>query len=110
MFDVVNTDKNYEFTFDDGYLIFKKHFLKESYPSFVDVVFSVSNSYRYEIKIPAGTKANVKLPVDDFQSISVQKNNIAIEKEKIEGLESGSFKLDEGNYIVTVSKIKELGD
>jgi hypothetical protein len=35
---------------------------------------------------------------------------MSIEKEKIEGLESGSFKLDEGNYIVTVSKIKELGD
>jgi hypothetical protein len=44
IFDVVNTDKNYEFTFDDGYLILKKHILEESYPSFVDVILSVSDS------------------------------------------------------------------
>ncbi|MBW6533815.1 MAG: glycoside hydrolase family 78 protein [Mariniphaga sp.] len=66
---------------------------------------SMENSYRYEMKIPAGSTANVKLPVDDFQSISVQKNNMNIEKGKIEGLESGSFKLDEGSYLITVTKI-----
>lgn len=65
---------------------------------------SAGNSYRYEMKIPAGTTANVKLPVSPSQSVSVQKNNIAIEKEKIEGLESGSFKLDEGNYNITISE------
>lgn len=61
------------------------------------------NSYRYEMTIPSGSTANVKLPVGPFQSISVQKNNMEIDKEKIGGLESGSFKLEEGSYIVTVS-------
>lgn len=64
---------------------------------------NADNSYRYEMKIPSGSTANVKLPVDGSQSISVQKNNMEFDKEKIEGLESGSFKLDEGSYIVTVS-------
>lgn len=64
---------------------------------------SDGNSYRYEMKIPAGSTANVKLSVDGSQSISVQKNNMDIENGKIEGLESGSFKLDEGSYIILVS-------
>jgi alpha-L-rhamnosidase len=65
---------------------------------------STENSYRYEMKIPAGSAANVKLPVGLSQSITVQKNNEEIDKGKIEGLESGSFKLNEGSYIISVSK------
>jgi alpha-L-rhamnosidase len=67
---------------------------------------SPDNSCRYEMKIPAESTANVKLPVNDFQSISVQKNNINIDNGKIEGLESGSFKFKEGSYIIIVSAVE----
>lgn len=55
------------------------------------------------MKIPAGSTAKVKLPVGPSQNITVQKNNIDIDKGKIEGLDSGRFKLNEGSYIITVS-------
>ncbi len=55
------------------------------------------------MKIPAGSTANVDLPVNDFQFISVQKNNMDIQNGEIEGLETGSFKLNEGSYVIIVS-------
>jgi len=64
---------------------------------------NADNSYQFEMKIPSGSLANVTLPVGSSQSISVQKNNMDIEKGKIEGQESGRFKLDEGNYVIIIS-------
>jgi alpha-L-rhamnosidase len=66
---------------------------------------TADNSYRFEMKIPAGSIANVKLPVDPAQSISVQKDDKDLNPDKIEGLKSGNFKLKEGSYIITISKI-----
>ena len=64
---------------------------------------STENSYRYEMKIPSGSAANVKLPVGPSKSISVQKDDMDFDAREIEGLESGSFKLNEGSYIIIVS-------
>ena len=57
----------------------------------------------YEMKIPGGSSADVKLKVAESQSISIQTDDENIDHEKIEGLETGSFKLMEGSYIITVS-------
>ncbi|WP_167619366.1 family 78 glycoside hydrolase catalytic domain [Maribellus sediminis] len=61
------------------------------------------NSYLYEMKIPSGSTADVKLKVADSQSISIQKDDVNFDNDKIEGLQTGSFKLSEGSYIITVS-------
>ncbi|WP_340112578.1 family 78 glycoside hydrolase catalytic domain [Maribellus mangrovi] len=61
------------------------------------------NSYLYEMKIPAGSKAEVKLNIANSQSISIQKEGVNFDHEKIEGLETGRFNLNEGSYIITVS-------
>jgi len=66
---------------------------------------TAKNSYRYEMKIPVGSTANVKLPVGPSQSISIQKDNMDFDTEKIKDLKSGNFKLTEGNYTITVSTI-----
>jgi alpha-L-rhamnosidase len=66
------------------------------------------NSYRYEMKIPPGSLANVKLPVGLSQKITIEKEEVDFDPGKIEGLQSGSFKLNEGRYIITVSAGKRI--
>ena len=60
------------------------------------------NSCRYEMRIPAGSVANVKLPVGVSQKLSIESTAINFRPDKIKGLESGNFKLNEGTYIITV--------
>lgn len=62
-----------------------------------------SGSVRYEMKIPTNSKATIILPLDESQKIKVEKNGENFKPEKIEGLLTGNFKLDEGDYIITVS-------
>lgn len=104
---------------DPQYPGFKEFILAPSTPGGLDFVHCnyhspygeiVSNwqkesegSILYEMKIPAGSTAKVMLPKDASQSVSVQKNEMNVEKGKIEGVESGRFKLGEGNYIIRVS-------
>ena len=56
----------------------------------------------FEIKVPAGTQANVSLPVDESQEITIDMPD-DLEDAKIKGLESGEFKLGEGKYVITGS-------
>jgi alpha-L-rhamnosidase len=62
-----------------------------------------SGSVRYEMKIPTNSKATIILPLDESQKIKVEKNGENFKPVKIEGLLTGNFKLDEGDYIITVS-------
>jgi len=67
------------------------------------------NSCRYEIQIPPGSSANVKLNVGLSQKIAIEKTDLNFEKkdlnfrsDNVEGLESGNFKLSEGTYVVNL--------
>ena len=57
----------------------------------------------YELAIPADTEANVFLPVDASQKVDLKMEADNSEREQIEGLESGEFKLGPGKYFITVS-------
>ena len=61
-----------------------------------------SGSIRYEMKIPKGSKATIILPLDESQKIKVEKKDKNFKPEKIDGLLTDNFKLDEGDYIITV--------
>ena len=60
-----------------------------------------SESYLYEIKIPEGSIANVSLPISSSQQIKIRSNNIEVKD--INGLKSGKFRLNNGDYVITVS-------
>ena len=62
-----------------------------------------SGSVRYEMKIPTDSHANIVLPLEGESQIIVEKEGIAFEPDKIKGLQTGNFKLDEGEYIITVT-------
>lgn len=62
-----------------------------------------TGSYLYEMTIPKGSMAKVILPLTQSQKIEIKKNLETIEPEKIEGLQTGQFKLGEGDYLITVS-------
>jgi alpha-L-rhamnosidase len=65
---------------------------------------NADNSYRYEMKIPSGSTANVKLPVGLSQKITIEKEEVDFDSGIIRGLQSGNFKLNEGSYIIIVSE------
>jgi alpha-L-rhamnosidase len=59
--------------------------------------------YRYEMEIPPGSKAQVRLQVDSSQKINIEKiSDNRIDEVLAIGLQSGNFELDEGQYIITV--------
>jgi alpha-L-rhamnosidase len=62
-----------------------------------------NSRYRYEIKIPGGTTANVMLSLKDSQKIEIIKNDVVLKSKGIAGLDTGIFELNEGNYIITVN-------
>ena len=62
-----------------------------------------SGSYRFEMKIPDGTQANIILPVDPSQKVNIRKGDENLEAEKIIGIELGRFKLGGGDYIITTT-------
>ena len=62
-----------------------------------------SDSYRFEMKIPDGTQANVILPIDHSQKVNIRKGGNDLQDEKIIGIESGRFKLGRGDYVITIT-------
>jgi alpha-L-rhamnosidase len=57
----------------------------------------------YELEIPPGTSAFVKLKKDSLQKIQIKKrNDTAFEPKLIHGLAAGSFELNEGHYLIAV--------
>ncbi|MGF1584692.1 MAG: family 78 glycoside hydrolase catalytic domain [Bacteroidales bacterium] len=98
---------------------FKKFYLAPAIPRTLDHVNSsyqspfgtiVSNWkkegpgwYRYEMEIPSGSSAYVRLQVDSSQKINIEKiSDNRTDEELVTGLQSGVFELDEGQYIITV--------
>ena len=59
----------------------------------------------FEMKIPPETTANVILPVNQFSEVKISSKIDNFRPEKIKGLQSGNFKLNEGAYLITLSAI-----
>jgi alpha-L-rhamnosidase len=63
-----------------------------------------SGSYRYDIEIPAETLADVKIPFDNAQQVTIKKlADPTFTPASVEGLQTGHFELAGGAYIITVS-------
>lgn len=62
-----------------------------------------SGAYQFALTIPDESTANVQLPVDQNQQLALQKNQENINPATIEGLQSGSFTLESGEYIITLT-------
>jgi len=60
-----------------------------------------SGMYRYEVTVPAGSKAKVILPAGPYQNIEISGKSSPVEPEKIEGLQTGRFQLMEGEYVIS---------
>jgi alpha-L-rhamnosidase len=58
---------------------------------------------RYEMKIPAGSRARVRVALDPHQLITVERRRKNEAPELFENIDSGSFTLDPGDYVVFVS-------
>jgi alpha-L-rhamnosidase len=59
------------------------------------------NAYRYEVEIPPGSIANVCLPVKSSDKISIEKIGDYVAPDSIKGLQTGSFQLTEGKYVIS---------
>ncbi len=66
-----------------------------------------SNNYTYEITIPNGTKANIKLPFSPSQKLVLNNLQDLSQLNQIAGLQTGKFDLPSGDYLITVSSEKE---
>lgn len=63
----------------------------------------IGNSVLYEVEIPKGTSAMIRLKIDLTDKIHLTKNNDAIfSQEQIEGLHSGNFNLQDGSYLIQI--------
>ena len=60
-------------------------------------------NYQFEITIPGATLASIKLPMKGSQTIVIKSKHGHMNPEKIEGLQTGNFRLTGGEYIVTIS-------
>jgi alpha-L-rhamnosidase len=66
-----------------------------------------SKSYVYEIKIPNDTKANITLPVYQSQILVISNEEGIIQSSRIDGVQTGQFSLQEGDYMITVTSEQE---
>lgn len=66
-----------------------------------------SGSYTYEITVPSGTKANVRLPMSQSQKLVIMNEQGQNQSSGIDGLQTGRFSLQEGDYVITVAPEKE---
>lgn len=63
------------------------------------------NKVHYELEVPAGTSAFVKLEKDLNQKIQLTKiDDNEFNSNQVEGLSSGEFQLDEGKYLISVDE------
>ncbi|MFT5999526.1 MAG: alpha-L-rhamnosidase [Neolewinella sp.] len=63
--------------------------------------------YTYEITVPNGTKANVTLSVAQPQVVAVVNSQGLKQSSSINGLQTGQFSLQAGDYVITVASEKE---
>jgi len=64
---------------------------------------SPEETVHYEMKIPKGSSSHVSLTIGPLQKLSINKKGDGFKPESIEGLESGEFKLEEGEYTIIIS-------
>ncbi len=64
--------------------------------------------YRYEMVIPSGSRANIILPLNQSQKISIASKISNFNAEEIDGLQTGNFELGEGEYFITVSSVNNM--
>ncbi|TDI70096.1 MAG: hypothetical protein E2O86_04415 [Bacteroidetes bacterium] len=62
-----------------------------------------SGNIQYKMKIPMGTEANIILPLNPSQKISIENKDGDFDPKIINDLQTGNFKLKEGDYIITIS-------
>ena len=62
-----------------------------------------SGAYQFALTIPDESQANVQLPVNQNHKVALQSRNENINPESIEGLQTGSFTLESGKYIITLT-------
>ncbi len=60
------------------------------------------DGFRYEMTIPAGSRARVCLFMDPLHTIEMKKKDLYLNPEVPQGFHTGSFLLSEGDYIVEV--------
>ncbi len=65
---------------------------------------TAENNYQYELSIPKGSAAQVNLPMSSGQNLAVKRKSDDTEMTDIAGLQSGQFKLEPGEYIITQSE------
>jgi len=58
---------------------------------------------RYEMEIPSGSEAHVKLMLNPSQKIQIEKKGAKINVDEIKGLQTGNFTLSDGHYTITVA-------
>jgi len=56
----------------------------------------------FEMTIPEGSSANVELPVQGFRGIEISRNGKDLLPDRVEGLKSGKFRLNEGEYLIKI--------
>jgi alpha-L-rhamnosidase len=62
-----------------------------------------SGDIQYKMTIPEGSMANVQIPLNQTQKVLLQKEGSHLASEKIDGEETGRFKLEAGAYLIAVS-------
>ncbi len=64
-------------------------------------------SYNYEITVTNGTKDNVTLSIAKPQVVAVVNSQGLKQSSSINGLQTGQFSLQAGDYVITVASEKE---
>jgi hypothetical protein len=55
------------------------------------------------MKIPKGTTANVSIRLKQNQEINIESNEKKSQMNQIEGISTGRFQLEEGDYLIKVT-------
>jgi alpha-L-rhamnosidase len=66
-----------------------------------------ADHYTYEITVPIGTRANIKLPVSQSQLLEIIDEQGLNQSSRMGGLQTGQFFLQEGNYVISVTSDEE---
>ena len=66
-----------------------------------------ADHYTYEITVPIGTRANITLPVSQSQLLEIIDEQGLNQYIRMDGLQTGQFFLQEGDYVITVTSDEE---
>ena len=66
-----------------------------------------TDHYTYEITVPIGTRANITLPLSQSQLVEIISEQELNQSIRMDGLRTGQFFLQEGNYVISVTSDEE---